>query len=102
MSPCAQLAAPSGTNAKTSDRRDAFYPVHWYVYPLLTCMNLLTDLAYVTPESFDIRYIAEMDPLWVDDELAFLIDPEAAMFANPSPMRAVWGGRGAFHRPRYL
>ena len=52
-------------------------------------MNLLTDLAYVTPESFDIRYIAEMDPLWVDDELAFLIDPEAAMFANPSPMRAL-------------
>ncbi len=40
------LAAPSGTNARTSDRRDAFYHVHWYIYPLLAWMNLLTDLAY--------------------------------------------------------
>lgn len=40
-------------------------------------MNLLTDLAYVTPESFDIRYITEMDPLWEDDDLV-----------NPSPSAA--------------
>ncbi len=77
------LAAPSGTNVKTSDRRDAFYHVHWYIYPLLAWMNLLTDLACVTPESFDVLYITEVDPLWEDDELAFLINPEAALFANP-------------------
>lgn len=76
-------AAPSGTNAKTSDRRDAFYHVHWYIYPLLAWMNLLTDLACITPESFDVLYISEVDPLWEDDELAFLINPEAALFANP-------------------
>lgn len=40
-------------------------------------MNLLTDLACVTPESFDIRYITEMDPLWEDDDLV-----------NPSPSAA--------------
>lgn len=52
-------------------------------------MNLLTNLAYVTPESFDIRYIIEMDPLWEDDDLAFLIAPKAAVFANPSPMHTL-------------
>ena len=69
----------------TSDARDAFYQVHWYVYPLLAWMNLLTDLACMTPETFDVLYITEGDPLWDDDELAFLLNPEAVLFANPSP-----------------
>jgi len=77
------LAVPAGTNAKSSDHTSAFYQVHWYIYPLLSWMNLLTDITCVTPESFDILYLTELDPLWDDDELAFLIDPEAALFANP-------------------
>ena len=76
-------ATPSGTNVATIHSRDAFYHVHWYVYPLLAGMNLLTDLACVTRESFDILYLSELAPLWADDKLAFLINPEAALFANP-------------------
>ncbi len=82
------LAAPAGTNAKTSDRKDAFYHVHWYIYPLLSWMNLLTDITCVKPESFDVLYLTELDPLWEDDELAFLINPEAALFANPAAQAA--------------
>jgi conjugal transfer pilus assembly protein TraU len=78
----ASLDVPHGTARLTSDGRDAFYHVHWYIYPLLAWMNLLTDLACMTPESFDVLYITEVDPLWDDDELAFLLNPEAALFAN--------------------
>ena len=78
----ASLDVPHGTARMTSDARDAFYQVHWYVYPLLAWMNLLTDVSCMAPETFDVLYITEVDPLWDDDELAFLLNPEAALFAN--------------------
>lgn len=87
------LAAPSGTHGVRTDDEasSAFYHVHWYIYPLLAWMNLLTDIACVTPESFDVLYITEVDPLWEDDELAFLINPEAVLFTNPLAQAACAG-----------
>lgn len=82
------LPAPAGGNTNASENEDAFYHVHWYIYPLLAWMNLLTELACVTPESFDLLYLTEFDPLWEDDELAFLINPEAALFANTAAQAA--------------
>lgn len=64
-------------------KKTAFYHVHWYVYPLLVWMNLVTDLACMTPEEFDIAYMTEFDPMWNDDELSMWLNPEAALFANP-------------------
>jgi conjugal transfer pilus assembly protein TraU len=87
------LAAPSGTHGTSNDdeKSSAFYHVHWYYFPLLTWMNLLTDIACVTSETFDILYITEVDPLWQDDELAFLINPEAVLFTNPLAQAACAG-----------
>ena len=30
----------------------------------------------------DIAWMSELDPAWLDDELSFLLNPEAALFAN--------------------
>lgn len=63
--------------------RTAKWHVHWYVYPLLYWMELLTDIACLEQSSFDIAYVTEIDPLWQDDTLTALINPEVALFANP-------------------
>lgn len=64
-------------------KKTAFYHVHWYVYPLLYWMNLITNLACMLPESFDIAYLTELDPLWNDDEISMWLNPEVVLFANP-------------------
>ncbi|MCP5152449.1 MAG: TraU family protein [Chromatiales bacterium] len=84
----ASLDVPDGMARMTSEGRDAFYHVHWYAYPLLAWMNLLTDISCLTPESFDLLYMTELDPLWDDEELAFLLNPEAVLFANPPAQAA--------------
>lgn len=89
----AALTTPAGTNrAKGEDNdREAFYHVHWFVYPLLAWMDLLKEVTCLKPESFDLLYITELDPLWMDDELAFLINPESVLFANPIAQAACAG-----------
>jgi len=82
------LAAPAGTNRNDSPKREAFYHVHWYIYPLLSWMNLMTNTSCYTAEPFDIAYITELDPMWQDDELSFLINPEAVLFANNAAQAA--------------
>ncbi|MDE2441283.1 MAG: TraU family protein [Betaproteobacteria bacterium] len=61
----------------------AKWHVHWYVYPLLYWMEILTDMGCMEQSSFDIAYVTEIDPLWQDDTLTALINPEVAIFANP-------------------
>ncbi len=64
------------------DRPTRMYHVHWYVYPLLYWLNLLIDFICVETDTFDIAYITELDPLWNNDELSFILSPEVALFAN--------------------
>jgi len=56
--------------------------VHWYVYPLLFWMELLTDLLCVESSSFDLAYVTELDPLWNSDALSLIINPEAGLFTS--------------------
>lgn len=60
----------------------SFYYVHWYKFPLLYWLNLLTDGLCVEKGDFDIAYMTELDPTWHDDELTFLLNPEALLFGN--------------------
>lgn len=60
----------------------SFYYVHWYKFPLLYWLNVLTDGLCVEKGDFDIAYLTELDPTWHDDELTFLMHPEAALFAS--------------------
>ena len=56
--------------------------VHYYVYPLLSWIGALLDLGCLEGGSLDIAWTSELDPAWLDDELSFLLNPEAALFAN--------------------
>lgn len=66
-----------------SGARRTAYHVHYYVYPLLSWLNLLTDFLCMETDTFDIAYITEFDPTWNDDELAAILNPEVFLFSNP-------------------
>lgn len=66
----------------------ANYHAHYYVYPLLYWLEILTDFLCFEASSFDVAYISEIDPLWNDDQLTTLINPEVALFANPLAVAA--------------
>ena len=66
-----------------SRMRDSFYQVHWYMYPVLFWLELLVDFVCMEKGDFDLAYLTELDPLWNDDETAFILNPEAALFGNP-------------------
>ncbi len=63
--------------------KHSFYQVHWYIYPLIYWLELLTDFMCLEEATFDVAYLTELDPLWGDDETSFIINPEAILFGNP-------------------
>lgn len=78
----------AGSNSITgggqNSLKHSFYQVHWYIYPIISILNLITDFACLeTKLELDIGYITELDPFWQDDEQSFIINPEAVLFANP-------------------
>ena len=58
----------------------AFFHVHWYKYPLITWLNLITSSGCRQSGDFDIAYLSELDPTWNDSEMSFVLNPEAALF----------------------
>lgn len=60
----------------------SFYHVHWYSFPLLFWLNILTDGICVQKGDFDIAYPSELDVMWNDDELGFIMNPEAVLFGS--------------------
>ena len=83
------LAGPAMKGGRAQST--AKWHVHWYVYPLLYWMEILTDFLCFESASFDIAYMTEVDPLWQDDSLTALINPEVAVFANPIAQAACAG-----------
>lgn len=73
------------TSVQNSDGRGdrTAYHIHDYVYPLLAWLEILTDFTCMEQGGFDVAYITEFDPLWNDDDLAAIINPEVFLFANP-------------------
>jgi len=66
----------------------SFYQVHWMIFPLMSWLNLLNDLVCFEQSDFAIAYFSELDPTWNNDELAFLLNPDAVLFANPIAIAA--------------
>jgi conjugal transfer pilus assembly protein TraU len=79
------------TDADESGDNVSIYHVHWYIYPLIYWLNLLVDAVCLESEQFDIAYITELDPTWKNDVLAAILNPEAALFANPVAQFACMG-----------
>jgi len=67
----------------SSGTTGAFYQVHWYKYPLIAWLNLITSAGCLQSGDYDVGYLSELDPTWGDDELGFLVNPEATLFGNP-------------------
>lgn len=63
---------------------ESFQQAHYFVFPVWSMMELLVDFVCVERSGFDVAYITEIDPLWNNDLLAFFINPEALLFANPA------------------
>jgi conjugal transfer pilus assembly protein TraU len=84
---CFNNSSKRGTHSITGDRKHkkehSFYHVHWYIYPVLYWMELLTDFICLDKEAVDLAYLTELDPTWNDDEIAAILAPEVFLFANP-------------------
>ena len=76
-------AVNGASESPSSGTQGAFYQVHWYKYPLIAWLNIITSLGCLQGGDYDIGYLSELDPTWNHDELSFLINPEAILFANP-------------------
>jgi conjugal transfer pilus assembly protein TraU len=78
------LGAPRGAQVgHDSQTRNSFYQVHWYANPILAWLEVLLDFPCLEQGSLDLAYLTEVDPLWSDDELSAILNPEAVLFANP-------------------
>jgi conjugal transfer pilus assembly protein TraU len=78
------ISAPRGAQSSHDARtRTSFYQVHWYANPILSWLEVLLDFPCLEQGSLDLAYLTEVDPLWADDELSALLNPEATLFANP-------------------
>ena len=72
-----------GDASKSDGKGGGSWHVHWYIYPLIYWLELIVDFLCLEQMSFDIFWITEIDPLWQDDALTFLLNPEAILFGNP-------------------
>ncbi len=78
------IGAPRGAQVgHDSQTRTSFYQVHWYANPILAWLEVLLDFPCLEQGSLDLSYLTEVDPLWSDDELSAILNPEAVRFANP-------------------
>lgn len=66
----------------------AFYHAHFYTYPLMYWLDIISSTACMATDAFGVGYMTELDPTWEDDELAFVLNPEAILFGNPATQLA--------------
>lgn len=64
--------------------KSSFYHVHWLQMPFLQELSLVSEGEMCLKEdgSMDYNDMSEIDPLWNDDELAFMVSPESILFDN--------------------
>ncbi|MFH0727912.1 MAG: TraU family protein [Pseudomonadota bacterium] len=75
----------NGTNKQINDTalQEQVWQVHYYVFPVLALLEVLTDFICMDFSAFDLAYMTEPDPRWLDAELAVILAPETVLFANP-------------------
>ncbi|MGC9976779.1 MAG: TraU family protein [Syntrophales bacterium] len=75
-----------GGESRSGDHEDSnfsFQQTHWYIFPVWALLQLFMDLPCLEQAGFDLAYMSEVDPMWSDDSLSFMINPEALLFGNP-------------------
>lgn len=71
--------------------KEAFYQVHYYINPILYWLGSIVDNSCVDNMPFDIAYMTEVDPLWNDEEMTTILNPDAFLYANPAAQLACAG-----------
>jgi len=71
------------TQKTTKASKSMFAQAHYYLLNVWSLLDLFLDLPCLENTGFDVGYLTEVDPLWNDDLLAFLLNPEALLFGNP-------------------
>lgn len=69
--------------SENEKRSKAYYHTHYYVYPLLFLLNLVSDLGCMDMSSYDLAYLSEFDPSYKSDKIANLLHPETFLLSNP-------------------
>lgn len=83
------IAAPEAARVTdASGAQDGFYQAHFYVNPTIFWLKAVADFPCLEGGSFDIVYLTEVDPIWDDDELILILNPDAVLFANPVAVAA--------------
>lgn len=81
-----ELGGYSGTaESKGFSDRD-FRHTHYFAFPVGEMLGLIAGCSPL--DSFDLLYATELVPTWSDDMLAFFVNPETALFANPAALMA--------------
>lgn len=71
-----------GTGQSDRSVAGGFWHVHWYKYPLIFWLNIITSVGCMQTGDMDIGYLSEIDPTWSDDTLSMILTPESALFGN--------------------
>ena len=83
------LTTSGGTLGGTSGddgggNQSTFFQGHYYVFPIYALLELLTDFICLQSTGFDLAYLTEVDPLWNNDTLSAIINPEASLLKRTS------------------
>lgn len=70
------------------NNHNSFYHLHYYVYPLIYWLELITDFVCLEKSTFDVAYMSEFDVTWNDPKMQSLLNPEAILFGNPRAQAA--------------
>lgn len=77
------LDTPEHGRTRFDNQTDnAFYQVHWYIDPIIYILEVILDNGCLEKQGFDIAYMTELDPMWSDDELTRILEPDNYLFAN--------------------
>ena len=76
-----EKSSKMGMGTSTAD--DATWHVHWYINPVLKVLSIFINTGCMNGDSFDLAYTTELDPMFHDDMLGFILNPEAILFGNP-------------------
>ena len=71
------------TTSKEDSSNELFAQAHYIWMDVFSLVGMFIDYSCLSPTDFDIAYMTEIDPLWNSDLTAFLLNPEALLFANP-------------------
>jgi len=72
-----------GTFSAAKDMGYTFTNAHNLIFNVFDILNLFVDIPCVPHEGFDIAYFSELDPSWNSDLVAYFLNPEVLLFANP-------------------